>query len=426
MNTSELNWEEASKKIFNENDIKNFKRSIAFHKLHKILNLVTETVKGKDVPSGILNESLISNGSGKSTSIGNMAPPSDKWQGAMDLERKQELLKKYPRNVAGVLQIIQYLDNLIDEVKPFEGPRRFGNLACRIWHEKIEESIDTKLEEVFEAPSAITDFGGFILEIKHYFLNSFGSKIRLDYGTGHELSFLAFIGSLVDFEFIKKEELSGEVILVIFSQYYDLVRRLILVYNLEPAGSHGVWGLDDHFHLIYIIGAAQFNSNPNYPPVRQVLSNQVIYEYQTLNLYINAISFIYKIKSGPFHEHSPIIRDIHTSVSLWSKVLSGLLKMYEVEVLGKFPVVQHFWFTNNLYPWRDYTNNRDLPCNENGESDEVVNEEGFINKNKGVKTTNTNISMTGAPWARNTNVGTRRESTGNPRFLNDRMMNSRN
>jgi serine/threonine-protein phosphatase 2A activator len=33
-------------------------------------------------------------------------------------------------------------------------------------------------------------------ELRAYFLGSFGSATRLDYGTGHELSFLAFLGCL--------------------------------------------------------------------------------------------------------------------------------------------------------------------------------------------------------------------------------------
>lgn len=35
-----------------------------------------------------------------------------------------------------------------------------------------------------------------IQELKSYLLGGFGSAQRLDYGTGHELSFLAFLASL--------------------------------------------------------------------------------------------------------------------------------------------------------------------------------------------------------------------------------------
>jgi len=37
--------------------------------------------------------------------------------------------------------------------------------------------------------------------------------------------------------------------LLLFPAYLHLCQTLILSYQLEPAGSKGVWGLDDHFHL---------------------------------------------------------------------------------------------------------------------------------------------------------------------------------
>ena len=94
--------------------------------------------------------------------------------------------------------ILHSLDQLIDEVPPDTGPRRFGNISFRKWHELLEERAKTLLQHL---PSQILSFNdesglGSMSEIKAYFIGSFGSSQRLDYGTGHELSFLAFLGCI--------------------------------------------------------------------------------------------------------------------------------------------------------------------------------------------------------------------------------------
>lgn len=48
-----------------------------------------------------------------------------------------------------------------------------------------------------------------------------------------------------------------KIILNWFYRYLELVRSIQRQYTLEPAGSHGVWGLDDHQFLPYVWGSAQ-------------------------------------------------------------------------------------------------------------------------------------------------------------------------
>lgn len=48
------------------------------------------------------------------------------------------------------------------------------------------------------------------------------------------------------------------------------------------------------------------------------------------NLYFMSIMRIHEVKHGPFHEHSSQLYSIAVGVASWSKVNSGLFKMYEV------------------------------------------------------------------------------------------------
>ena len=88
------------------------------------------------------------------------------------------------------------------EAPPETGPRRFGNVAFRTWFKMMEERVDGLCELHLRA--VLNWVGGegeerrveLKEELKVYLLGSFGSAQRLDYGTGHELSFVAFLGCL--------------------------------------------------------------------------------------------------------------------------------------------------------------------------------------------------------------------------------------
>lgn len=85
----------------------------------------------------------------------------------------------------------------------------------------------------------------------------------MDYGTGHEASFGLFLLCLTLIRFLEpRVEDERDLVLVVVLRYMKLAWRLQDIYNLEPAGSHGVWGLDDYCFLPYIFGSAQLRGEP--------------------------------------------------------------------------------------------------------------------------------------------------------------------
>lgn len=105
----------------------------------------------------------------------------------------------FSETVIQLRNVLQILDKIIDEVPPDTGPRRFGNISFRKWSEILESRAPRLLEQFL--PNKVVSFKhesecNVVSELKAYFIGGFGSSQRLDYGTGHELSFLAFLGCI--------------------------------------------------------------------------------------------------------------------------------------------------------------------------------------------------------------------------------------
>jgi hypothetical protein len=93
-------------------------------------------------------------------------------------------------------------------------------------------------------------------ELQAYLCGGFGNETRIDYGTGHEMNFVVFLFCLCKLQVIPIVQLRA-MMTSVFREYIRTMRRLQELYVLEPAGSHGVWGLDDYHCLLFLFGAAQ-------------------------------------------------------------------------------------------------------------------------------------------------------------------------
>ncbi|KAJ8762454.1 hypothetical protein K2173_007893 [Erythroxylum novogranatense] len=219
--------------------------------------------------------------------------------------------------VKSIVSIIETLAQWVDEIPTVEQAARYGNVSYRTWHERLVEKSESLILRFLP-----DDLKASTVEIVPYFIDSFGNSSRIDYGTAYGMGVI-------------REEDYHAVVARVFVKYLDLMRKLQLVYCLEPAGSHGVWGLDDYHFLPFIFGSSQLIDHKYMKP-KSIHNEDILDNFSNEYMYLSCIAYIKKVKKGFFAEHSPF----HT----WNKVNSGMLKMYKAEVMEKVPIMQHFLF----------------------------------------------------------------------------------
>ncbi|GFH15904.1 phosphotyrosyl phosphatase activator [Haematococcus lacustris] len=230
--------------------------------------------------------------------------------------------------------LLTALGSWVDDIPPLQQSLRYGNPAFRLWHSRLVEQAPALLACLLPGP-----LQPLVQELVPYLTDSFGNPTRIDYGTGHETTFCALLFCLTKLEVLREAD-SAAVAGLVFAQYIRLMRRVQTTYWLEPAGSHGVWGLDDYQFLPFLWGSAQLVDHPRIRP-KSIHSADVLEGYAEEFMYLGAVKFVKQVKKGPLQETSPMLCDI-SGVATWAKVNSGMIKMYQAEVLSKFPIMQHF------------------------------------------------------------------------------------
>ncbi|KAJ0404197.1 hypothetical protein P43SY_002040 [Pythium insidiosum] len=244
-------------------------------------------------------------------------------------------------NVRSAMDVVAQMHAWIDDFPPVQQPMRFGNKAFRSFYDRVVERSEELHEKLLPA-----ELHGAIVELTSYFNDCFGNRVRIDYGTGHETSFIVWMLCLHKIGFFKQEDFPA-MVLRLFTAYLAMMRRLQKLYMLEPAGSHGVWGLDDYHCLPFYFGSSQLIGHKVIAP-GSIHDDTILESNHKDYLYLDAIKFIKEVKSGcPFAETSPMLNDI-SALPSWEKLNGGMLKLYEGEVLKKLPVIQHLMFGSLL------------------------------------------------------------------------------
>lgn len=106
--------------------------------------------------------------------------------------------------------------------------------------------------------------------------------------------------------------------------------------------------------------------NPDLNP-NLFVDEKYVQQFKSKYMFLGCIDFIMQVKKGVFHEHSNQLWNI-SGVQSWNKINEGLIKMYKkevnrtyfkfyetsvinlhnliIQVLGKFPIIQHVPFGN--------------------------------------------------------------------------------
>ncbi|KAG0708074.1 Phosphotyrosyl phosphatase activator [Suillus ampliporus] len=224
--------------------------------------------------------------------------------------------------IKAILRLLDRIEQLARETPPVENKAsRFGNPAFRAFYDKVQHL----------APSLHPDVPGLdqnaTPELSTYFTQAWGNRDRIDYGSGC-LEHLQIVAASDHTALITR----------VFWRYIQIMCVLQSTYWLEPAGSYGVWGVDDHHFVSFLFGSAQLRGHKFVRP-KAIHGPEIVDELSKDYMYFSCIRFINSIKTASLRWHSPMLDDI-SAVRTWEKVNSGMIKISLS--------IQHFLFGSIL------------------------------------------------------------------------------
>jgi len=245
--------------------------------------------------------------------------------------------------VKTILRILNDTESLCRDSPPDDqGGSRFGNKTFRVFLDKVKRRIPEWHAALGLASQESEADVTASSELAAYLMQSFGNRSRIDYGSGHELNFVMWLLCLYQLSILQCDDFRP-LILRVFVRYLEVMRLVQSTYYLEPAGSHGVWGLDDYQFLPFLFGASQLLHHPYITP-RAIHQELTLEEFGRDYMYLGQVAFVNSTKTVKgLRWHSPMLDDISSSKN-WGKIEGGMRRMFVSEVLRKLPVMQHFMF----------------------------------------------------------------------------------